>query len=228
MVAGGSNQITEKLTVQGAAPDAFYYTLEGGTLTVKDIYVGAGAFFQHTSGNIVQSGLLTLDQGEWNAAAGTQSLGPLQLTGGPSTNSSISFTNGSSILRLANSSAQPWDSTAILYITNWHGSVSGDGETQLFFGSDASGLTLQQLALIKFSLAGGLYPARLLPTGELVPQMGLLTSSISGGTLTLTWGASWTLQSSTNAAGPYEDVQGANNPFTTSMTNPGQFFRLRQ
>ncbi|HEV2391882.1 MAG TPA: hypothetical protein VG146_05900 [Verrucomicrobiae bacterium] len=225
---GGSNQITEKLTVQGAAPDAFYYTLEGGTLTVKDIYVGAGAFFQHTSGNIVQSGLLTLDQGEWNAAAGTQSLGPLQLTGGPSTNSSISFTNGSSILRLANSSAQPWDSTAILYITNWHGSVSGDGETQLFFGSDASGLTLQQLALIKFSLAGGLYPARLLPTGELVPQMGLLTSSISGGTLTLTWGASWTLQSSSNAAGPYEDVQGANNSFTTSMTNPGQFFRLRQ
>ena len=118
---GGSNQITEKLTVQGAAPDAFYYTLEGGTLTVKDIYVGAGAVFQHISGNIVQSGLLTLDQGEWNVAAGAQSLGPLQLTGGPSTNSAISFTNGSSILRLANSSAQPWDSTAILYITNWHG-----------------------------------------------------------------------------------------------------------
>jgi hypothetical protein len=224
---GGSNQITEKLTVQGVSPGAFYYTLEGGTLTVKDIYLGAGAFFQHTSGNIVHSGVLTLNQGDWNAAAGAQSLGPLQLTGGSATNSAITFPNGSSTLRLANSSAQPWDSTASLYVTNWHGSASGGGATQLFFGSDASGLTSQQLALIKFSLSSGLLPARILATGEVVPQ-NLLTFSRSGNTLTLTWGPGWTLQSSTNVAGPYQDVQEAASPYPASMANPSQFFRLRQ
>src|SRR5436190_11624444 len=147
---GGSNQITEKLTVEGVSPGAFYYTLEGGSVAVKDIYLGSGAFFQHTSGNIIQSGELTLNQGDWHAATGDHALGPLQLTGGPSTNSAITFPSGFSTLRLANSSAQFWDSTALRYITNWHGLGSGGGESQLYFGSTASGLTSQQLAQIKF------------------------------------------------------------------------------
>src|SRR5205807_2558974 len=118
----------------------------------------------------------------WNAATGVQDLGPLQLTGAPSTNSAITFPSGSSTLRLANSSAQPWDSTASLYITNWHGSASGGGQTQLFFGSSASGLTAQQLAQLKFPVSGGLYLARILATGEVVPQIPLLTFSRSGNT----------------------------------------------
>jgi hypothetical protein len=132
---GGYSQIIEKLTVQGVFAGSLDYTLEGGTLAVKDIYLGTGGFFQHTSGNIIHSGVLTLDQGDWHAATGNHALGPLQSAG---TNSSaISFPEGSSILRLANSSTQPWSSTAILYINNWHGSVSGGGQTQLFFGSDS-------------------------------------------------------------------------------------------
>jgi hypothetical protein len=46
------------------------------------------------------------DQGAWYAATGVQALGPLLLTGAPSTNSAITFPSGSSTLRLANSSAQ--------------------------------------------------------------------------------------------------------------------------
>src|SRR5204863_9957190 len=108
------------------------------TLTLKDIYIANGAFFQHTNGTIIHSGILTLSQGEWRAAAAAQSLGPLRVTVGSSNNNSaITFPVGSSILRLANSSAQPWDSTAILYITNWHGSAVGGGQTQLYFGSNA-------------------------------------------------------------------------------------------
>src|SRR5207237_4361879 len=179
---GGSNQITEKLTLQGASPGAFGYTLQGGTLAVKDMYIAEGAFFQHTNGTIIHSGLLTLSQGEWRAAAAAQSLGPLQVTVGSSNNNSaITFSGGSSTLRLANSSAQPWSSSAILYINNWHGSVSGAGATELFFGSDANGLTSRQLAQIKFDVSGGLYPARILATGEVVPQqIPVLTSSRSG------------------------------------------------
>jgi len=140
---GGSNQVTGQLTVQGLAPSAYYYTLEGGTLAVKDIYVAGGAAFQHTSGTIIHSGLLTLDQGEWRAATNNQTLGPLELAG-QNTNSAITFPAGSSSLRLANSSAQPWVPSAMLYITNWHGSASGGGATQLYFGSNSSSLTTQQ------------------------------------------------------------------------------------
>ena len=65
---GGSCQIAEKLTLQGVLPGAYYYTLEGGTLAVKDIEVAAGAFFEHTNGTIIHSGVLTLNQGAWHAA----------------------------------------------------------------------------------------------------------------------------------------------------------------
>lgn len=227
---GGSIQITEKLTVQGATNGSFGFALEGGTLAVKDIYVGNGALFQHTGGNITHSGVLTLDHGDWYAATGNHALGPLQLSG-QNTNSAINFPAGSSILRLANSSAQSWASSAVLYLTNWHGSASGGGETQLYFGSDASGLTWQQLALIKFNLSGALHPARILATGEVVPQTSEippLTFLRSGNTLTLTWAPGWTLQSSTNVAGPYQDVQGASSPYEVSMDKPSQFFRVRQ
>lgn len=52
----------------------------------------------------------------------------------------------------------------------------------------------------------------------------------SGGSLTLNWNdSSFTLQFSTNVAGPYVDVSGATSPFTTNAvlsTVPAQFFRL--
>jgi hypothetical protein len=224
---GGSCLINGQLTVQGPGIGSFYYTLQGGTLTVKDIYVGTNAFFQHTSGAISQSGVLTLNQGEWRAATNDQTLGPLQLAGGPNTNSAITFPSGSSILRLANSSAQPWASAVTLYISNWHGWASGGGQTQLHFGTDANGLTAQQLAAVKFPLAGGLYPAQILSNGEVVPQQ-FLTSSRSGHTLTVTWPPGWTLQSATNLTGPFQDVQPAASPYTASTTNPVAFFRLRQ
>jgi hypothetical protein len=167
---GGVSQITEKLTVLGVLPGSFDYTLEGGTLLVKNIHVGSGGFFQHTGGSIVHSGVLTLDQGEWRAATGEHTLGPLRLAASQPTNSAISFPGGTSDLRLANSTAQPWTSSATLYITNWQGSVSGGGQAQLFFGTSSDGLTAQQLALIKFSLPEGVFPARILATGEVVPD----------------------------------------------------------
>jgi hypothetical protein len=96
--AGGSNQITEKLTVQGVTNGyTDNYTLQAGTLAVKDIYIGAGAFFEYTNGTIIHSGVLTLNQGSWHAAAGNHSLGPLQLSGGANTNSVIQFPGSPSI-----------------------------------------------------------------------------------------------------------------------------------
>jgi hypothetical protein len=233
---GGSNSIAGSLVLGLTPPtQSTGYGLLGGTLAVKDIEIDAGSFFQHTSGSIAQSGVLLLDQGQWRAANGDYVLGPLQL-GAPNsnafgfqTNSAIVFPDGSSILRLANSSTQPWAADAILYMTNWHGSASGGGATQLYFGSDSSGLTPQQLAQIRFSISGHLSSATILPTGEVVPATPpTVQFTRNGSTLTLTWPSGWFLQSATNVTGPYNDVSGATNPWPVSMTKPLEFFRLRQ
>jgi len=226
---GGSNQITAKLTLQGNSPGAFDYTMEGGTLSVKDIYIAEGAFFQHTNGTILHSGLLTLSQGEWRAAAAAQSLGPLQVTVGTSNNNSgISFPDGASTLRLASSSAQAWSPGATLYITNWHGSTSGGGASQLYFGANASGLTAQQLSQIRFVISGRLSPATILSTGEVVPIGAQLQVARNGNTMTLTWPSGWFLQSATNITGPWNDVSGSASPWPVAMTKPREFFRLRE
>lgn len=226
----GTNQISEKLTVQGTSPGGFDYTLEGGILSVKDIYVADGGFFQHTNGTIVHSGLLTLSEGEWRAAAAAQSLGPLLVTVGSSNNNSaVTFPSGSSTLRLANSSAQPWDAAAMLYITNWHGSTVGGGASQLYFGSTAGGLSAQQLSQIRFAFSSGVYPAEILPTGEVVPAgTATLDFTRNGNTLTLTWPSGWFLQSATVVEGPYKNVPESASPYSVDMTGPQQFFRLRQ
>lgn len=224
---GGSNQIAGTLTLRGALPGAFDYTLQGGTLSVKDIHIADGAFFQHTNGTVVHSGLLTLSQGEWRAAVGLQSLGPLQLTlGSSNNNSAITFPNGLSTLHIASSSALTWDSGALLVITNWHGSSAGGGTTQLYFGSNSSGLTSQQLSKIKFAFSTGLEPATILTTGEVVPAaLGFMRT---GSILTLDWPSGWFLQSATNVSGPYGDVPDSSSPYPVDMTSPQQFFRIRQ
>ncbi len=224
---GGSNQITEKLTVKGVTngfPEN--YTLDGGTLMVNDIAISAGAFFDHTNGTIIHSNVLTLNQGGWHAAAGNHSLGALKLGGGPGTDSEITFRSGSSILHLANSSAQSW-AAALLTVNNWHGSTSGGGATQLYFGSDTNGLTASQLAQIRFSISGQLCPARILSTGEAVPRAQFLGFSRSGNSLTLTWDLGGILQSATNVVGPYQDLS-ATSPYAVATSNLSRFFRLRQ
>lgn len=84
--------------------------------------------------------------------------------------STIDLGGGASIFLLANSSAQAWNGT--LSITNWSGSTSGGGTDQLFFGTDATGLTAGQIAAVSFLNPDGFAPgtsgAQLLSTGELV------------------------------------------------------------
>jgi hypothetical protein len=130
-------------------------------------------------------------------------------------------------LRLANSSAQPWAPSAILYINNWHGSAFGGGDTQLYFGSNSAGLTAQQLALIKFSLSGGLYPAQILSTGEIIPAvLPPLAFTSNPTTFILSWTRDYQLQSATNVAGPYFPIPGATPPYTNPFVGSRRFFRL--
>jgi polygalacturonase len=51
----------------------------------------------------------------------------------------------------------------------------------------------------------------------------------SGQNVLLTWDNGFTLQTSTNAAGPYQDLAGASSPYANPFTNgPQRFYRLRQ
>jgi hypothetical protein len=116
-------------------------------------------------------------------------------------------------------------------IEHWNGSLAGGGLHQLFFGSSSAGLTVQQLAQIRFrDPAGtpGIYPATILSTGEVIPGQILITRRVGSG-LALSWAAGLILQSSTNVSGPFTDVTGPDSSsFTISFSQPMRFFRLRR
>lgn len=84
----------------------------------------------------------------------------------------LDFAAGSGIWNFADSSgATAW--TGVLKVWNWSGNlVVGGGTDQLFFGSNASSLTLDQISRIEFfsgSGTGSLGAGTLLSNGELVP-----------------------------------------------------------
>jgi hypothetical protein len=60
-----------------------------------------------------------------------------------------------------------------------------------------------------------------------VQPISLLPPVLQGGQLRLEW-TGGTLQSSTNVAGPWNDVSGATSPHLTPTTNAAQFFRVKQ
>jgi hypothetical protein len=85
------------------------------------------------------------------------------------------------------------------------------------------------LSQIRFALSTRLYPATILPTGEVVPAgAATLDPTRKGDTLTLSWPSGWFLQSATDVTGPYQDVLEASSPYPPSMTKQQEFFRLRQ
>jgi hypothetical protein len=135
-------------------------------------------------------------------------------------------------LSFANSSAQAWAGGATLVIADWNGNASGGGAEQLKFGSDSSGLTPAQLNQILFNIGTNQYVAKILSTGEVVPNQAIAPNaafSIQGNNFVVTWPSGWTLQSATNSFGPYSDVPSATSPYTNDITLGHQrFFRLRQ
>ncbi len=144
----------------------------------------------------------------------------------------IDMGGGAGKLAFAKSSSQAWTNGAILSVLNWSGSTNGGGSDQLFFGANASGLTLTQLAQIQFVNPAGFPPgtnfARILSTGEVVPSLQPVLVVVKQGTMfELEWPGSFKLLSSTNVPGPYSVVPGAVSPYTIdTKSGPMRFFRL--
>jgi hypothetical protein len=145
------------------------FAQSGGVLMASNIQMERGTF-QH-NGGVCTASLVIFDQGTWREQAGEEDLGQLQL--GPSGYSIIQFPSNTCTLRFADSSGLNWSNTGILSIQNWSGSLAGGGSNRIFFGTNRSGLTAEQLGRIQFQAPAGLswgyYLAKILPTGELVP-----------------------------------------------------------
>jgi hypothetical protein len=159
------------LTVSNLAIVALgQFSQSGGQLIVSNMQLSNGVFSQ-TNGNIIQSGLLTLDGSSWHSAPGSQQLGHLQLG---QSNSILYLPTNSCTLQIRDSSSLAWVSNSLLKIENWSGSLYGGGNQQVIFGSNSIALTSQQLSQIQFQNPAGLppgnYPARILATGEIVPD----------------------------------------------------------
>lgn len=227
---GGVHLIGNLLAVSGTTPGFKGYVLSGGELTVSNIQISGGAMFQQTGGSLAQSGLLTLADGQWDAAAGQQRFGALELGVSGGTNSIVSMPAGGCILRFGDSSSLVWSNQAVLVVENWNGSIYGGGDQQIIFGASSNALTMQQLGQIRFQNPAGLsgtFPAQILANGEIIPGP-VLNASRTAGKLVLRWTGGAVLQTATNAAGPYENVGGCTNCYTNLFTDAQRFFRLKQ
>lgn len=175
-MGGGTLVVTNELWIGGISLPEWYGFRGGGQLIVSNIWLAPGAIFDCRSGGISQSGTLTLANATVYGGTGPVQFGQLNLSSGGNTNSILSMPDGSGTLHFANSSGVLWSNGPVLVVQNWSGSLYGGGQQQIVFGSSAMGLTAQQLAQVQFQnpagLPSGTYPARILPTGEIVPNAG--------------------------------------------------------
>lgn len=179
---GGTMIITNQLSVAGPGSFPYWSGFQGGgQLIVSNIWLSPQASFSCGSGTITQSGTLTVASADINAGSGSTQFGSLELSSVGNTNTILSMPAGANMVRFADSSGQTWSNGPSLMIENWNGSLYGGGQQQIIFGNSAGALTAQQLTQIQFQnpagLAGGSYPAKILSSGEIVPDPVIAPSS---------------------------------------------------
>jgi len=203
------------------------YTFSGGTLSASNINITQWIIGDGSANRISNPGFFSLSH-RLVISNAVEQLGRFVLA----SNATIDLAGSSSQLSFANSSGETWNGAATLVVSDWNGNPSGGGAEQLKFGADQSGLTSAQLSQIQFQIGTNSYSAKILNTGEVVPDHAILPSvaySQQGKNLVMSWPSGWTLQSATNVPGRYFDVQGATSPYTNDTTlDRRRFFRLRQ
>lgn len=207
------------------------YDFSGGTLTASNIDLTAEMII----GSAAQTGRIT--NAGYFKMAGTLTVGDADEQLGRFTlasNATINLGGGNAKLSFSNSSGEDWNSATILTVTNWNGSSTGGGDDQLRFGESQSGITATQVHQIRFinplGFPTGDHLAQILNTGEVVPlERPMLARMHNGNRLVFNWLGNFSLQMSTNIAGPYVDIPGASSPYTNEMTGSSErYFRLRQ
>ncbi|RYD31595.1 MAG: PEP-CTERM sorting domain-containing protein, partial [Verrucomicrobiaceae bacterium] len=113
---------------------------------------------------------ITLENGTITTVGNqTETMGRLTLIG----DNTLDLVGLANVIRMASSAGQTWSSS--LSILNWNGSAAGGGPDQFFLGTDATGVTGDQLTKIFFVnpevdgvLRTGTFGASILNTGEIV------------------------------------------------------------
>jgi hypothetical protein len=177
---GGIHVVTNQFTIVGqCSPYSNYrgYKLYGGQLIVSNVTVSSGASFYVSDRALAHSGNFTCAGGVIFCGPGNHQFGLLWLSVSEiCTNSILSLPwNTNSVVNFRSSSSVSWMNTATLTISNWSGSISGGGTHQIIFGDSAAALTPQQLSQIYFQdpvgQPPGLYSAKILSNGEIVPNV---------------------------------------------------------
>jgi autotransporter-associated beta strand protein len=156
-VASGTLYL-EKSIANGAIPAAGVTVNTSGTLTLQ------------AANQINDAAPMTLAGGTFATGAYNEQLGTLKLNA----TSTVDLGSGG-VLKFAASGGVAWTGGALLNILGWNGSTNGGGSSQIFIGTSSAGLTATQIGQIQFLAPLGLsinVPARMLPTGEIVPVLG--------------------------------------------------------
>ena len=160
--SGGTNHVANLLSVGDE------YELLGGLLYASNITVTGTMIVSSNASVVANPGTIALG-GTLQLLGTTQNFGALTL----SNNSVVDFGTNASTVRFLPSANQPWAATCVLGVTNWQGNTNGGGWDRLYIGSTSSGISPSQLWQIEFrNPAGfptGMYAARILSTGEIVP-----------------------------------------------------------
>ncbi len=176
---GGRMVVANELAVRGSTTYAWRgFNLNApGQLQVSNIVLYPGANFYKGGGALVQSGRLTLMNANLILAGGTHRFGPVNLAAPSSSqiNSTLQMpASNACVVSFGDSRSLQWSNTATLTIENWAGSPNGGGSHQIVFGVSSSALTGAQLQQVIFDnpagFAAGLYPARILANGEIIPD----------------------------------------------------------
>ncbi len=188
-LSGSQSNSIDNLQVEGGT--VVLNKSNGATAVGGNISVSGGTLLLASSNQIADNATLQLDGGTFATAGNSENLGALTLS---STSTIDMGQNGT--LAFADSSGTAWSGS--LLITNWDGEDNGDGFSQIYFGTDASSLTADQVNSISFvnpnGFGPGIYGAKLLSNGQLVPYANFSVipepSTVMGGIL-LTLGAAW-------------------------------------
>jgi len=157
----GANTYTGTTTINAGTLDAATANALGSTSNVT-VNSGGTLLFSNngTIDRINNSASISLN-GQGSATASINTAGLSEYTVGSvlpgmgaltlQSSSIIDLSNGASIIAFANSALQSWTVGATLSIYNWSGNIlTGNGTDQLYFGTDATGLTVAQLSQISF------------------------------------------------------------------------------
>jgi hypothetical protein len=175
--SGGTHVIANQFSISGNELFGWNgFVFIGGDLIVSNIVLNPRAIFNQSGGRLTQSGTLSAAAATIYVPAGGVTFGAFQLNAsGSLTNTTMFMPSNSATVRFRDSRALQWASGATLLVEKWAGSYLGGGTHRIIFGSSSAALTAQQVRQIYFhdpggGLSPGMHPARILPSGEVVPD----------------------------------------------------------